>query len=759
MSLFVCAQSVMSHAATLHKTVLRLKARGFYHPRWDAKQPSIVKSPRSQQLRQYYCETEIPGKAQRWILNAGEESSSCMRAAPERPAEERARFVDEACESDSELCRQLKSLLAQDLGASGPLNGVAWENFPRLLADIDVAHFEPGAQVGPHRIEARIGAGGMVQVYRARDTRLNRLVAIKICVERFSDRFAREARAISALNHPHICTLYDVGPNYLVLEYLEGETLDTRLGTRTLPLNEALPLAIQIADALEAAHRSGMVHRDLKPANIMLTKSGSKLLDFGLVRIIEGMSADDYTLARGATEPGMILGTARYMSPEQAEGKKVDARSDIFSFGAVLYEMITGQQAFSGTSVVDVLIAIMRDEPRPVRRSPEIARIVARCLRKRPSERFQSMADIKAALSLIAAKPMEQKPSVAVLPFANMSRDADDEYFSDGLAEEILNVLAHIQELKVIARTSSFAFRGKEQDITKIAEALRVGTILEGSVRRAGSRIRVTVQLIDAVDGSNLWSERYDRELTDVFAVQDEIATAIAGALQVELTGKPTRPHQPNLPAYEALLKGRHQMVKSSPDAWKRARGHFEQSIALDPDYAEPHAELAYCFFNVGFWGLRPPTEAMLLARVEASRALELSPADPIAHLVLCVVAALYDCDWREAEHQYRLGLAADPVPPIFRARLFYNLVPQGRFEEAIREIETALEQDPLSTHTQPFIALPELRGNLRSRDFGGAEGTGDRREIWVPHWSSVRASLSEECSPKPASQRKQPSI
>jgi tetratricopeptide (TPR) repeat protein len=281
-----------------------------------------------------------------------------------------------------------------------------------------------------------------------------------------------------------------------------------------------------------------------------------------------------------------------------------------------------------------------------------------------------------------------------------------------------------------------FAFRGKEQDITKIAEALRVSTILQGSVRRAGSRIRVMAQLIDASDGSNLWSERYDRELMDVFAVQDEIATAIVEALQVKLTGKRSRPHQPNLPAYEALLKGRHQLAKSSPESWTRARENFEQSIVLDPDYAEPHAELGYYFFNLGFWGLRPATEAMPLARVEATRALELSPADPMAHIVLCVVAALYDCDWKQAEHEYRLGLAANPVPPIIRARLFYYLMPQGRFQEAVQEIKTALEQDPLNVPIRSLLSLSlNFAGLYDPAILEARKALEIDEKVWIPHW------------------------
>ena len=402
------------------------------------------------------------------------------------------------------------------------------------------------------------------------------------------------------------------------------------------------------------------------------------------------------------------------VASEQAQGKPLDERSDVFSFGAVLYEMVSGDRAFGGNSTVDVLSAVVRDEPRPLQSSPEIARLVTRCLRKTPAERFQTMAEIKAALEAITEKRADSQPSIAVLPLANMSRDADDEYFSDGLTEEILNVLAHIPGLKVTARTSSFAFRGKEQDITKIAETLRVRTILEGSVRRAGSRIRVMAQLINAADGYHLWSERYDRELTDVFAVQDEIAAAIAGALHVELTGKSVaaRPHEPNLAAYEAFLRARHrESLTSLPEAFVGAEEYFKQAIALDPQWADPHAYLARQYFIGGTVGLRPLSEMIPLARAEARKALELLPSEPNAHAVLGAIAASHDYDWKEADEQFRLARASQSLPPaVHDLYAFTYLLPLGRFEEAIEQHAKAIEQDPLNVilRTRQLIVFLE---------------------------------------------------
>ncbi len=424
----------------------------------------------------------------------------------------------------------------------------------------------PGTPLGPYELIAPLGAGGMGEVWMARDSRVGRVVAIKRLKAEHAERFKREARAIAALNHPRICQLYDVGPDYLVMEYVEGEILKG-----PLPAADALQLAVQIAEALAAAHRKGIVHRDLKPANILVNEGGAKLLDFGLAHVEAPLLSGDSTISVALSEPGVIVGTVAYMSPEQAQGQAVDARSDVFSFGSVLYEALSGRRAFRGDTPFATMTAVVNDEPSPLEAPADLKRVVSRCLAKRPGDRFQTMADVKSALEQTAVRPATQRSSIAVLPFANMSRDPDDDFFSDGLAEEIINLLAHVAGLKVTARTSSFAFRGKEQDIRRIAEALGVANILEGSVRRAGNRIRVTAQLIDAEDGCHLWSERYDRELTDVFAIQDEIAQSIAGALQVKLVSNPAR-HTPNFPAYEALLKARHHARTYLPEAHARAK-------------------------------------------------------------------------------------------------------------------------------------------------------------------------------------------
>ena len=572
------------------------------------------------------------------------------------------------------------------------------------------------ARLGPYELVEPLGSGGMGEVWKARDTRLNRLVAIKR-LTRHSERFAQEARAIAALNHPHICQIHDVGPDYLVLEYIDGRPVQG-----PLPPDESLRIAIQIASALEHAHQRGLLHRDLKPANIVVTAQGhAKLLDFGIARLVD--SDADVTETGG----NAVMGTAAYMSPEQADGQALDARSDIFSFGAVLYELLSGTRAFKGQTTVQVLNAVHRHEPSPLDRPSALERIARKCLEKNPGSRFQSATDLRLALEQSSARPEGEPPSIAVLPFANMTAEKENEYFSDGLAEEIINLLANIPGLKVTARTSAFSFRGKEQDITRIAETLRVRTILEGSVRRFGNRIRVSAQLINAADGYHLWSERYDRELEDVFAIQDEIARAIAAALQVKLSPQQAaqRRHLPGIPAYEAFLKARHHRFKLTPGSLARCRAYYEQAIALDPEFALAYSELGLTFVSIAINGTQPAHEAMPLLRAAAERALEIDPDLAEAHAGLGTVAAVYDYDWKEAERRFRLATAREPVPPEVRHLYgFFCLLLLGRAREAADEHERALQQDPLNLLFRMALGVC-YRASGR-----GAEGTAELHKV-----------------------------
>ncbi len=587
----------------------------------------------------------------------------------------------------------------------------------------------PGTRVGPYEIQALLGSGGMGEVYKATDTRLGRTVAIKFLKGAHLERLEREARAIAALNHPNICTIHDIGPDYLVMEYLEGAPLGS-----PVPLENAVRLATQISLALEAAHAKGIIHRDLKPGNIFVTQAGVKLLDFGLAKLRSTGEASDETLSM--TMAGTVVGTVAYMSPEQAQAKPLDARSDIFSFGLVLYEMLSGQRAFSADTGIAVMAAIVRDEPKTLKIFPELDKIVARCLRKNPAERFQTMGEVRAALELVSVKPAEDQPSIAVLPFSNMSADKENEYFSDGLAEEILNALVRVPGLKVTARTSSFAFRGKEQDIRGIADALGVKTILEGSVRRAGNRVRVTAQLINAADGYHLWSERYDRELTDVFAVQDEIAAAIAGALKLKLSGEaaPAHRHTPKVEAYEAYLKGRYHLQKATPEGWARAKEYLEQAIALDPEFAEPHASLAGQYFILWTNGMRPANEMVPLLRAAARKAVDLG--DEAAHALLGAVATAYDYDWKEAEREFvRATKAVQTIPEYGVIYSICFLIPSGRIQEAIAILERSVTADPLYVPIRGSLGGVFIYAGLYDRAIGEAnKGLEIDEKNWFPH-------------------------
>ena len=527
----------------------------------------------------------------------------------------------------------------------------------------------------------------MGEVYKATDTRLGRTVAIKTLDGAHGDRFQQEARAVAALNHPHICVLYDVGPGYLVMEYIEGQPLHG-----PLPLGDVLHVAMQVADALDAAHAKGILHRDLKPANIMMTTSGAKLLDFGLAKIL-AETTDDAT----RTMAGTVLGTASYMSPEQAQGKAADARSDVFSFGAVLYELLTGKRVFERESLLDTLNAVVREEPRPP--DSPASSVVMRCLAKQPDKRFQTIAEVRAALQQLRSKPadvVQTTPSIAVLPFANMSHNADDEYFSDGLAEEIINALVQVPGLKVIARTSAFAFKGKNEDIRKIAETLGVTNVLEGSVRRAGTRLRVTAQLIQARDGTHLWAQRYDRELADIFAVQDEIAAAIADALKLKLS-PPSERRMPSIPAYEAYLKYRFYQWRFTPEDSQRSRECLEQALSLDPGFALPYVGLADYHLALAAVGAMASLEAMPRARELAMRALEIDPDLPEAHAMLGIVASVLDFDWHELERRIQVATAREPLSPHLRQwKAYFFLFSIGRPDEAAQHVARIIDDDPL---------------------------------------------------------------
>jgi len=623
----------------------------------------------------------------------------------------------------------------------------------------------PGARLGPYEIQAAIGAGGMGEVYKARDTRLDRTVAIKILPREVSAdpdrraRFEREARTIASLNHPHICTLHDVGDHdgslFLVMELLDGEPLRARLTHSRAGVPTIVDTAIQLADALESAHAKGIVHRDIKPDNIFITARGAaKLLDFGIAKLAAGQAAmtEAVTVTRAGTGP-LVLGTVAYMSPEQARGEPLDARSDLFSLGAVVYEMATGTPPFRGTTSGAVLSEILTKAPlAPVRLNPDVPpdleRIVNKLLEKDRELRYQSARDVRVDLErlrrtltepALAGRPpatgphgptaiaAELVPSIAVLPFANMSGDREQEYFSDGLAEEAINALSRIPGMKVIARTSAFAFKGKQQDIRTIAGALGVANILEGSVRKAGNRVRVTAQLVSATDGSHLWSDRYDRDLTDIFAIQDEIAAAIAAALQVRLSVRTPPPglRVANPDAYESYWKALYLLWKLTPEALASCRACLEHAIALDPGFALAHVGLAQHAWILASMGYLPAHEAMPVVRTEAQESLALDPGLADAHVMLGIVAAAFDYDWEEAERQFRMAMSHDPVPANAHSwYAYYCLLPTGRTRDAVDHAKRALVADPLN------ISARIVCGTCLNGDGRPAEARAEARQV-----------------------------
>ena len=487
-----------------------------------------------------------------------------------------------------------------------------------------------GTRLGPYEIIAALGAGGMGEVYRARDTRLDRDVAIKFLLrDRVADpamkhRFLQEARAASALNHPNIVVLHDIssheGLEFLVMEHVAGKTLNDLIAPDGMPLDRVTKLGAQVASALAAAHVAGIIHRDIKPANIMVTADEIvKVLDFGIAKIVARAAGPDgptQTIA-AVTTPGMVVGTVSSMSPEQTRGEAIDARSDIFSLGCVLHQAATGQVPFRGASA----IAIMHEIATVIPAAPSSLRpglpgefdaLIARCLAKNPDQRFATMEDVASALRRVAGRSgramVDVRTSIsaiAVLPFVNVSGDPENEYFGDGLAEELITGLSRIEALHVTARSSAFAFRDKALDVRAIGKALNVGAVLEGSVRRSGNRLRIAVQLVNVADGYHLWSERYDREITDVFDTQDEMSRIIVDKLRPRLQGEVAVPllkrHTEDPEAYGLYLKGRYYWERR-PVGTTRAIECFEKAIDRDPQYALAHSGLAdaYTRWRVG---------------------------------------------------------------------------------------------------------------------------------------------------------------
>jgi serine/threonine protein kinase/Tfp pilus assembly protein PilF len=575
-----------------------------------------------------------------------------------------------------------------------------------------------GQTVSHYRIIEKLGQGGMGVVYLAEDLKLKRKVALKFLPaqshadEEEKKRFIHEAQAASALDHPNICTIHEIdesadGLLFMVMAHYDGDTLKGMISRGSLEIKKVLHIASQILDGLQEAQASGIVHRDIKPANIFITSRGqAKILDFGLAKL-KGRTR--------LTKSGTMLGTLAYSSPEQLSGEEVDHRTDIWSLGVVIYEMITARLPFGGEYEQAMMYSILNEEPVAIGRELPggLDGIIARALAKDPAKRYASYAEFREAMESARERikdhgdrrpKADEKalPSIAVLPFVNMSPDPEDQYFGDGLAEELINALAQIQGLRVPARTSSFRFRGEDVDIREIGHRLNVRHVLEGSVRRAGRRLRVTAQLIKVADGYHLWSERFDRELQDVFAVQDEIAQAIVRQLQVKLVGPQGQnlviQRTENLEAYSAFLKGRYYLNTLTAEGWKKSYTLFQKAIELDPEFPLPYEILAHYYQSMAWWGSAAPRQIMPQSQAASEKALALDNSLGMAHASLAICYWAYHREIEKAERELQLGIEAEPASAWNHVFYALFLGCRGRHAEAITEARNGLRLDPLSS-------------------------------------------------------------
>ena len=592
--------------------------------------------------------------------------------------------------------------------------------------------------IGQYEVVRLIGEGGMGRVFLARDPMLDRHVAVKVLSSAAPlgeevARFEREAKALAALDHPNILSIHEFGrvgaTPYVVMELLDGRNLRDMIVEGPMAHRTVVRYAIEIGQGLAAAHDKGIVHRDLKPENIFITKGDHvKIVDFGLANVRVHQSSPATSASKTVlTTPGSVIGTVGYMAPEQVRGEVADHRADIFTFGAVLFEMLTGKRPFEEETMVETLHAILKSDA-PVRRledvhaSPAMIDIVARCLEKHVTRRYQSAREIVAALQSIPAHSeisstprsfrtsstpsgisIGRRTSIAVLPFMNIGGDADMEYFSDGVTEDIINALTQVEGLYVAARTSCFAFKGKNVPIPEIGAALRVNTILEGSVRRSGKRLRITAQLIDVGDGYHLWSERYDRELDDVFAIQDDIAVNIAQKLRIALTDRAAdeplvKPATRNLDAYELYLKARF-LVEQRGEGLVKGLEFFRQAIAADPNYAVAYAGMAETLCLLAVYGVVDPRQVMPGAKGAAHKALQLDDGLAEAHNAMALVSVLHDWGWNRAIAEFDRALGINPnfVPSRYWKGLFLHLFVRRNADDALKETRRAVELDPIA--------------------------------------------------------------
>ncbi len=630
---------------------------------------------------------------------------------------------------------------------------------------------------GRYQIIEELGKGGMGKVYKAQDTEIKEKIALKLIKPEIAadkktiERFRNELKYARKIRHQNVCQMYDLnkeeGSYYITMEYVTGEDLKGLIRrVKQIPIGTAIAIAKQVCEGLTEAHRLGVVHRDLKSSNIMIDKEGdARIMDFGIARSITG---------KGLTGAGVMIGTPEYMSPEQAEVKEVDQRSDIYSLGVILYEMVTGRVPFEGETPLSIAMKHKSEMPKDPRelnnQIPEdLSRVILRCMEKDKEERYQSAGEVSselkgiekgipttereipkrkpitsreitvtfglkklfipalvvisiAVIGIIIWKLLLQKevvsipsgkPSIAVLPFEDLSPQKDQEYFCDGLAEELINRLTNIENLRVPARTSAFSFKRKDVDIREIGEKLSAEMVLDGSVRKAGNKLRITAQLVKTADGYPVWSKIYERNLDDTFALQDEISLAIVDTLKIKLLGgekaKITKRYTENLQAYNLYLQGRFFMNRRSLE---KAADLFEQAIEKDPAYALAYADLGYAYATIGDWGNLPPKEAFPKAKECATKALELDDSLGEAYSSLAQVKYIFEWDWQSAEQDFKRAIELNPNYAPAHQEYAEYLTKRGRFEEAVQEIKRAQELEPFSVifHTMEGWILIRAR-------------------------------------------------
>jgi serine/threonine-protein kinase len=706
-----------------------------------------------------------------------------LEEALERTPGERASFLDEACRDDEELRREVSSLIA-----SAEVAGDFIEEPPRQLAATIVVQGDANSTIGHYRLLSLIGKGGMGEVYLAEDERLKRKLAIKLLPAAYTNdrervrRFEQEARAASALNHPNITTIFEVGESprghFIAMEYVEGETLSKLIKNGPPEFDQIIAFSLQIADALDEAHSKGITHRDIKPDNVMTTPRGQiKVLDFGLAKIRQPArmpaNEEDETVQTMGTAPGIVVGTLNYLSPEQVRGQEVDHRTDIFSFGIVLYEMATGRQPFAASSMTETMDRILHAQPAAMARfnyalPVEFDWIVRKCLEKDQERRYQSahelLIDLKnlqrdsqsdrlapltsrmpqmnqtpvrrvwlpvalaaVVLTLVivvvltwqsaARRPVTPSPteikSLAVLPLANLSGAAEQEYFSDGLTEALITDLSRFGALRVISRTSVMRYKNAPKPLPEIARELNVDGVIEGSVRRSGDRVSITAKLIHAPTDTHLWGTSYERDLRDVLALQREVARDVAERIRLRLTPEESSllagGRKINPAAHESYLQGRYHWNKRTADDLDKAITFFQEAVRLEPDYASAWVGLADSYNLLTPYRNLPASQSYPKSKEAALRALALDPALGEAHAALGVVRGEYDWDWAAAERDFKRALELSPNYAPARQWYAEFLTRQRRFDEALREAERAAELDPLSLIVNAVVGWVHL--------------------------------------------------